>query len=369
MPIQPEHRSILGVDVEGFGRLERTDPIRLRLHRTLRDLLADAIRHAGAGPRQYDLADTGDGFLATISPAVAKSRLIDPLVAQLAAGIERHNQTVGHAEQVRLRVVLHAGEVLRDPHPNVGHTAVFASRLLDARQLRACLAATSAPLVFAVSDWIYQEVVQHGYGRIDPATYQRVRMVAKGLDVVAWVHVPGDPDAVGRAGPSDVQPERSPYPGLEPFTEHDAEVVFGREPDVAALLDRLHPTLARDAHRFVAVIGPSGAGKSSLVQAGLLPSLARERQRWVLVPPVIPEDQPARNLARSLASVLPRPEVAALAAERQGRPLALDPPAERQHEQADQDRAEEPHEQLYAPTGQGQSAPTLQGPGCRVDWS
>ncbi|MGH8934304.1 MAG: ATP-binding protein [Egibacteraceae bacterium] len=56
-------------------------------------------------------------------------------------------------------------------------------------------------------------------------------------------------------------------PGLESFIQQDAGVFFGREPQIAELLDRLHPTLPDQAHRFVAMIGPSGAGKSSLVQA------------------------------------------------------------------------------------------------------
>jgi hypothetical protein len=100
--------------------------------------------------------------------------------------------------------------------------------------------------------------------------------------------------------------KRPPYPGLEAFTEQDAGVFFGREREVNRLLDRLHPTLPEQAHRFVTVVGPSGVGKSSLVQAGLLPRLAQRRGRWVVVPPLVPEDQPIRNLARSLSAAKPR---------------------------------------------------------------
>ncbi|HZD01946.1 MAG TPA: AAA family ATPase, partial [Actinomycetes bacterium] len=89
----------------------------------------------------------------------------------------------------------------------------------------------------------------------------------------------------------------------------------GREPEIALLLERLHPVLPRQAHRFVAVVGPSGSGKSSLVQAGLLPQLVQRRSRWVLVPALVPEDRPTTNLARSLAAVLPGRRVDALAAE------------------------------------------------------
>ena len=64
---------------------------------------------------------------------------------------------------------------------------------------------------------------------------------------------------------SEVQ--RQPYPGLRPFEATEADLFFGREEHVDALLERL------SASHFVAVVGESGAGKSSLVRAGLLPAL------------------------------------------------------------------------------------------------
>jgi len=98
---------------------------------------------------------------------------------------------------------------------------------------------------------------------------------------------------------------RPPYPGLEPFTEEDAAVFFGREAETRELVGRVSPAVAHTAHRFVAVVGPSGSGKSSLVQAGLLPALAAQRRRWLLVPPFVPEARPTANLARALAAVAP----------------------------------------------------------------
>ena len=95
-------------------------------------------------------------------------------------------------------------------------------------------------------------------------------------------------------------PMRPPYPGLEPFTSEDAAVFFGRDREVAHLLELLQPTLQHGPGRFVAIVGPSGSGKSSLLRAGLLPRLQRLRTRWVVLPPLRPGQQPTRNLARSL---------------------------------------------------------------------
>jgi Carbohydrate-binding module 48 (Isoamylase N-terminal domain)/Alpha amylase, catalytic domain len=200
MPTEPEHRSILAVDIEGFSRVERTAPIQLVLHQQLRRLLTDALRVAGIRARHCDLQDSGDGWLVTISPEISKRRLLDPLLPQLAGRLDRHNQAVDPARRMRLRVAVHAGEVLRDAQVSVGQAVVFACRLLDAPQLRACLGATTAPLVVAVSEWIYTEVIRQGYGRVDPARWQRVRFSSKTVHDLAWVHVPGDPDAVRRAG-------------------------------------------------------------------------------------------------------------------------------------------------------------------------
>jgi WD40 repeat protein len=106
---------------------------------------------------------------------------------------------------------------------------------------------------------------------------------------------------------------RSPYPGLEAFTEQDAPVFFGRESQINELVDRLHPIMERSAHRFVAVVGPSGVGKSSLVQAGLLARLTERRGGWVVVPPLLPGPHPLRSLAYSLAVLLPGSEAEILA--------------------------------------------------------
>ena len=99
--------------------------------------------------------------------------------------------------------------------------------------------------------------------------------------------------------------DRSPFPGLEAFTEQDSAVFFGRDTEITELLDRLHPVVAAQANRLVAVVGPSGTGKSSLVQAGVVPRLRQGRGGWIVVPPVVPGDHPLRSLARSLAAACP----------------------------------------------------------------
>ena len=66
-----------------------------------------------------------------------------------------------------------------------------------------------------------------------------------------------------------VTAQTCPYRGLEAFDEEHAEFYFGREADVALIVEKLK------ASRFLGVVGPSGSGKSSLLSAGLLPALRR----------------------------------------------------------------------------------------------
>jgi WD40 repeat protein len=104
--------------------------------------------------------------------------------------------------------------------------------------------------------------------------------------------------------------DRSPFPGLEAFTEEDSAVFFGRDAEITELVERLHPVVVGQANRLVAVVGPSGAGKSSLVQAGVVPRLRQCRSGWIIAPPVLPGDHPLRSLTRSLAAACPRHPIA-----------------------------------------------------------
>ncbi len=90
-----------------------------------------------------------------------------------------------------------------------------------------------------------------------------------------------------------------PYRGLLAFTEDDAPLFYGRDAFADDLLCKAR-TL-----KLIAVVGPSGTGKSSVVQAGLLPRLRRERAPNATWEALIfrPGNRPFHNLADELVAL------------------------------------------------------------------
>jgi tetratricopeptide (TPR) repeat protein len=94
---------------------------------------------------------------------------------------------------------------------------------------------------------------------------------------------------------------RAPFPGLLAFDETDAAVYFGRDDDIRKLIERLNARRAQGGARLLALLGASGSGKSSLMRAGLLPRLKRDKRNWIVLPPFRPQIHPIDELAQAIA--------------------------------------------------------------------
>lgn len=70
----------------------------------------------------------------------------------------------------------------------------------------------------------------------------------------------------------------TPFRGLEPFREEDADVFFGRGEDTETVVRAL-----RGERAAVTLCGPSGCGKSSLALAGVAPAMRRAGHEVVVV--------------------------------------------------------------------------------------
>jgi hypothetical protein len=190
-PAGPVYRLIIAVDIE--GSTTRTDPVKGELRRVVYDLLEHALDAVGiTGNLLEPLADRGDGILALARSHddVPKTALLDRLIPLLAALLAEYNAQAAHpALRMRLRAVVHAGDISLDKRGCYGEAIDVAIRLLDAPPVKKALQQATAPLVLVVSDEIYAAVVRHGY--VDADTYRPLAHVrVAGRPHRGWVHVP-----------------------------------------------------------------------------------------------------------------------------------------------------------------------------------
>jgi WD40 repeat protein len=109
---------------------------------------------------------------------------------------------------------------------------------------------------------------------------------------------------VNARGGFDWDQTRPPYPGLLAFDEADAAIYFGRDDDIRRLIERLNARRAQGGAKMIAVLGASGAGKSSLLRAGVLPRLKRDKRNWIVLPTFRPQLYPMEELAQAVAVAL-----------------------------------------------------------------
>lgn len=213
---EPVHRGILAADIEEFARLDRTDPVRVHLRERLHSRLDRALTAARIDPALIACSDHGDSVLVLVDPTISLARLLHPLVPRLAQGLERSNRRVAPPARLRLRLALHHGQVLTDRYGHTGEALNHAFRLLDAQVVRAVLAEVpTADMVLVASEAVYQAVIRHSYGHIDPASYQPVQVISKETRARAWVHLPRlrvQPQLDGKLGELASRPRTDGYP-------------------------------------------------------------------------------------------------------------------------------------------------------------
>lgn len=190
-PAGPVHRSIVALDLE--ESTTRTNPVKGELRRVMYDLLGRSLEAAAiTGNRLEPLADRGDGILVLIKPhdEVPKTVLLERLIPLLATLLAEYNAQVAQpALRMRLRAVVHAGEVHMDKRGCYGAAIDVAIRLLDSPRVKKALKQAAAPLVLVISDEIYSGIVCHGY--VDGSTCFAPVWVRVGTRRHrGWTHVP-----------------------------------------------------------------------------------------------------------------------------------------------------------------------------------
>ncbi|OHV35238.1 MULTISPECIES: hypothetical protein [Pseudofrankia] len=204
--VKTRHFSVLAVDIEKSG--SRLDGQLLDGRRAMYASVRGAVEDAGIDWDACRRYDRGDGAQVLFPAEVAKEDVGGPVIRGVYRRLHEYNAGLLRADvPLRMRAVLHAGDLERDDLGWVGYALVVASRLLDSRELRSVLRqARAADLALIVSATWYETVVRHNRGGVEAATYREVTVAAKELVERAWVHVPGYPE------PPAPEPGEAPLP-------------------------------------------------------------------------------------------------------------------------------------------------------------
>lgn len=183
----PRHRAILAVDIE--RSTARNNTAKALQRAAMYDLVEDALRVGGIADEHRDpLIDRGDGVLILIRPVdeVPKTLLLNPVIPLLTSLLADHNATCS-GPRLRLRAVVHAGEVHYDGRGCFGEALDIAFRLLDAVEVKSTLRHGTAPLVLVTSDEVYRSIVRQGYDGIDDRCFAPLRVRTAGREHRGWV--------------------------------------------------------------------------------------------------------------------------------------------------------------------------------------
>jgi hypothetical protein len=189
-PADPVYRSIVVLDLEESTK--RTNPVKGELRRVMYDLLDRSLKAvAVTGNRLEPLSDRGDGILALIKPhdEVPKTALLGQFIPLLSTLLTEYNARAPQPPlRMRLRVVIHAGEVHMDSRGCYGEAIDIAVRLLDAPRVKKALKQAAAPLVLVISDNIHSGIVRQGY--MGAGTYFPLWVPVGEKRHRGWVRIP-----------------------------------------------------------------------------------------------------------------------------------------------------------------------------------
>jgi hypothetical protein len=187
-------RSLVALDIERWS--SRTTVGQGGLKADLERLVDETLRGALPEPSAVRRQHIGDGLLLSFPASTPKPLLTQPFVESLDMALRRHVADAAPERRMRLRLALHAGDIVDDGQAWSGDAVVEACRLLDADVLRRVLAATPTSfLVVLVSNAWYDAVVRGGH--VSRYGYEHVQVGGKDRVREGWVRVPGHDEVPG----------------------------------------------------------------------------------------------------------------------------------------------------------------------------
>src|SRR5580700_5510435 len=98
------HRTIVAVDVEGFGAWHRTNRNQVAVRDGLYRAMQEAFSDAGIPWADRDHEDRGDGMFILVGAEVPKSLFVESLPSALVITLRAHNAACPDVERIRLRM-------------------------------------------------------------------------------------------------------------------------------------------------------------------------------------------------------------------------------------------------------------------------
>jgi hypothetical protein len=188
----PCRRAIVALDIE--RSTSRPDPVKAEFRIMLYELFDAALRSAEIYPCHRDqFMDRGDGLLALIHQADGELEplLVNWAVPTLSRFLTSYNANLPPQRQLRVRMVVHTGEVHYDANGCFGEALDVAFRLLDAPRVKTELKMAPGPLLLVISGDIYCSVMRYGYHGTGQRAFNRlVNADIAGKQHPGWIHIP-----------------------------------------------------------------------------------------------------------------------------------------------------------------------------------
>lgn len=182
-PLDGENCTVFLSDVVEFGARWRNDKDRL----IIRDVLFSTTNAALHGIPGVRSEDRGDGLLTVIPPHVSTAKVMDLILGEFPAVLERHNSTQREAVRFKLRFAVNVGPVVTDTMGVSGEAIIVVARLIEAPNFKEALKNSTASLGFIASPFVYETVIRHGSNPSEVAGYSQVPVEVKESATTAWM--------------------------------------------------------------------------------------------------------------------------------------------------------------------------------------
>lgn len=180
-------RFLVAVDIEGFS--QRAAAGQARVQDDLERAMARAAASTGLDRGRWYRQPRGDGELGVLPEDIDGLSLVARYPRELAAAVAAVNRAREGGPRLRVRMAIHHGAVAPGRFGPVGAAPVVVSRLVDAETVREQLRQRSdLDIALIVSAYVYDEVVQSRLCDLNPETFRRATMKAKGIAYAGYLY-------------------------------------------------------------------------------------------------------------------------------------------------------------------------------------